>query len=382
MKKKRLLSAALALCMLFGSAAALPQGFMGESAGITASAEQEGDYTYSVKSDGTVTITKYNGSGGAITLPQTLGGKTVTEVGSNVFFKLSANKTVTSITVPSTVKQIDASAFRGCQVLTSITLPNSVTSIGNYAFMNCTALTTITIPASVTSLSKSAFDGCTKLTSINVNASNSTYASYDGAVYNKAKTQIICYPQGKTSIELPGTMATVPADVFESGISSVKLNEGTTTIKFWAFIKCGSMKSITIPKSVTSIENQSVGYYHKEDTDPVSKISGFVIYGYTGSAAETYAKDSNNNFAFIEIKDECEHTYGSPAWTWTGYTAAAAAFTCSKCSDKQTVNATITNAVTKAATCSATQLLFSMTRSLHSRLTTTSTVLRHTTSTS
>ena len=350
--KKRILSAALAVCMLFGSAAALPQGFMGESAGITASAEQEGDYTYSVKSDGTVTITKYNGSGGAITLPQTLGGKTVTEVGSNVFFKLSANKTVTSITVPSTVKQIDASAFRGCQVLTSITLPNSVTSIGNYAFMNCTALTTITIPASVTSLSKSAFDGCTKLTSINVNASNSTYASYDGAVYNKAKTQIICYPQGKTSIELPGTMATVPADVFESGISSVKLNEGTTTIKFWAFIKCGSMKSITIPKSVTSIENQSVGYYHKEDTDPVSKISGFVIYGYTGSAAETYAK--NNGITFQSIGTVCQHTYGTPTWTWSGYTSAAAAFTCTKCSTKQTVNATITNAVTKAATCSAT----------------------------
>ena len=350
--KKRILSAALAVCMLFGSAAALPQGFMGESAGITASAEQEGDYTYSVKSDGTVTITKYNGSGGAITLPQTLGGKTVTEVGSNVFFKLSANKTVTSIVVPSTVKQIDASAFRGCQVLTSITLPNSVTSIGNYAFMNCTALTTITIPASVTSLSKSAFDGCTKLTSINVNASNSTYASYDGAVYNKAKTQIICYPQGKTSIELPGTMATVPADVFESGISSVKLNEGTTTIKFWAFIKCGSMKSITIPKSVTSIENQSVGYYHKEDTDPVSKISGFVIYGYTGSAAETYAK--NNGITFQSIGTVCQHTYGTPTWTWSGYTSAAAAFTCTKCSTKQTVNATITNAVTKAATCSAT----------------------------
>ena len=352
MKKKRLLSAALALCMLFGSAAALPQGFISESAGITASAEQEGDYTYSVKSDGTVTITKYNGSGGAITLPQTLGGKTVTEVGSNVFFKLSANKTVTSIVVPNTVKQIDASAFRGCQVLTSITLPNSVTSIGNYAFMNCTALTTITIPASVTSLSKSAFDGCTKLTSINVNASNSTYASYDGAVYNKAKTQIICYPQGKTSIELPGTMATVPADVFESGISSVKLNEGTTTIKFWAFIKCGSMKSITIPKSVTSIENQSVGYYHKEDTDPVSKISGFVIYGYTGSAAETYAK--NNGITFQSIGTVCQHTYGTPTWTWSGYTSAAAAFTCTKCSTKQTVNATITNAVTKAATCSAT----------------------------
>ena len=39
MKKKRILSAALALCMIFGSAAALPQGVFSESADITASAE-------------------------------------------------------------------------------------------------------------------------------------------------------------------------------------------------------------------------------------------------------------------------------------------------------------------------------------------------------
>jgi hypothetical protein len=52
------------------------------------------------------------------------------------------------------------------------------------------------------------------------------------------------------------------------------------------------MKSITIPKSVTSIENQSVGYYHIEDTDPVKKISGFIIYGYKGSAAENYCKEN------------------------------------------------------------------------------------------
>ncbi|MBQ3935533.1 MAG: hypothetical protein II722_00620, partial [Ruminococcus sp.] len=85
MKKKRILSAALALCMIFGSAAALPQGVFSESAGITASAEEEGDYVYAVKDDNTVMITKYKGSGGAITLPSTLGGKTVNEIGMNLF---------------------------------------------------------------------------------------------------------------------------------------------------------------------------------------------------------------------------------------------------------------------------------------------------------
>ena len=46
------------------------------------------------------------------------------------------------------------------------------------------------------------------------------------------------------------------------------------------------------------------------------------------------------------------HSYGDPAWTWTGYTKAVAKFTCkNNSSHTQSVIATITNKVTKAATC-------------------------------
>ncbi len=45
------------------------------------------------------------------------------------------------------------------------------------------------------------------------------------------------------------------------------------------------------------------------------------------------------------------HSYGEPDWKWTGVTKATAEFTCSACGDVQTVNATITNKVTKEATC-------------------------------
>ena len=352
--KKRILSAALALCMIFGSAAALPQGVFSESAGITASAEEEGDYVYVVKDDKTVMITKYKGSGGAITLPPKLGGKTVTEIGMNLFYTIRANKTVTSIVIPNTVKQIDDSAFYACQALTSITIPSSVTTIGKYAFRNCTALTSITIPSSVTTIYDSSFDGCTALKTINVDSANASYSSYDGVLYNKAKTQYICCPAGKTSINIPGTLATVPGTKLKAAITSVTLNEGTKTLEKWAFINCKDMKSLTIPQSVTTIGEHAVGFCHLsgDQTDPDTPISSFIIYGYKGSAAETYAK--NNGITFEEIKNECEHTYGTPAWSWSGYTSATATFTCTKCSNKQTVNATITNAVTKAATCSAT----------------------------
>ena len=44
----------------------------------------------------------------------------------------------------------------------------SVTSIGSYAFLNCSSLTSVTMPNSVTSIGVSAFYNCTGLTSVTV----------------------------------------------------------------------------------------------------------------------------------------------------------------------------------------------------------------------
>ena len=74
-------------------------------------------------------------------------------------------------TIPSGVKSIGNSAFRGCKNLTSITIPDSVTSIGGLAFSRCTSLTSITIPSSVTSIGGLAFFRCSSLTSITISDS-------------------------------------------------------------------------------------------------------------------------------------------------------------------------------------------------------------------
>ncbi len=49
------------------------------------------------------------------------------------------------------------------------------------------------------------------------------------------------------------------------------------------------------------------------------------------------------------------HSWGAPAWSWTGYTGATATFTCANdASHVETVAATITSEVTAAATCEST----------------------------
>jgi len=45
------------------------------------------------------------------------------------------------------------------------------------------------------------------------------------------------------------------------------------------------------------------------------------------------------------------HSYGAPTYTWSGYTSCTAKRTCSRCSNVETETATITSAVTTAATC-------------------------------
>lgn len=97
-----------------------------------------------------------------------------------------------------------------------------------------------------------------------------------------------------------------------TSIESVVISEGVTSIEYYAFNGCESLKkvvlpstmtyiggyvfvdtaleSIVIPESVSSIGNYAFGY-----------SSNITIYGYTGSYAETYASD--NSLTFIALDD-------------------------------------------------------------------------------
>ena len=59
--------------------------------------------------------------------------------------------------------KIEDGVFGKCYSLTSVTIPNSVKVIDRDAFYDCRNLTSITIPSSVTSIEYSAFENCEKL---------------------------------------------------------------------------------------------------------------------------------------------------------------------------------------------------------------------------
>ncbi len=96
--------------------------------------------------------------------PNTTIPNTVTEIGDHAFKDYTT--TLTTISIPNSVRKIGKLAFGACYNLTSITIPNTVTYIGEGAFRNCTSIASITIPSSVNYIGANAFVGCTKLTSI------------------------------------------------------------------------------------------------------------------------------------------------------------------------------------------------------------------------
>ncbi|MEE1026652.1 MAG: leucine-rich repeat domain-containing protein, partial [Acutalibacteraceae bacterium] len=153
---KKLLSVFLVVVMIV---TALPL----TNLNLTVSAETDGYYTYEVD-NGEANITRANNSiSGDITIPSTLGGYPVTNIGDCAFYYC---KSLTSVTIPDSVTSIGSWAFSGCSSLTSVKIGDSVTSIGEYAFSRCSSLTSVTIPDSVTSIGSDAFYCCSGLTSV------------------------------------------------------------------------------------------------------------------------------------------------------------------------------------------------------------------------
>jgi hypothetical protein len=63
------------------------------------------------------------------------------------------------------VTKIESSAFSDCTALTSVSLPSTIKELGLYAFATCPVLVTVTIPDSLTSIEfgDAVFQGCPKL---------------------------------------------------------------------------------------------------------------------------------------------------------------------------------------------------------------------------
>ena len=224
--------------------------------------------------------------------------------------------TITSVSIPQSVKQISPNAFRGCSSLQSMTLPfvgdsiKTASDTNQYPFGYIFSTTSFTGSTSAfqeyyvnsTTRVSESFYIPTSLTSVTITGGNILY----GAFYNCKNIQNIILTNGVESIEnkafyectsltsitIPGTIVSIQDKTFEgcdaleslyyegdiagwcefkgleylnkdkvyigeqklTEMTSIVIPEGVTRIGNSAFYNCTSLTSITIPASVTNIE--------------------------------------------------------------------------------------------------------------------------------
>jgi hypothetical protein len=171
-------------------------------------AQAQFDYTI----NGSVTITKYNGSGGDVVIPGAINGQPVTRIGDEAFY---GSQGLSNVTIPESVTYIGQFAFYGCTGLDDVTIPENTSIVGQYAFYGCRGLSNVTIPEGVTWIGWKAFADCTSLTAITVAAFNPNYGSLDGVLFNKDQTALIQCPGGKAGVyTMPESVTSIGNSAF------------------------------------------------------------------------------------------------------------------------------------------------------------------------
>ncbi|MBQ3094315.1 MAG: leucine-rich repeat protein [Clostridia bacterium] len=212
----------------------------------SAASLQDGSVYYEVV-DGQATITDFVYAKKPTAVPATVGGYPVTAIGNAAFYGCT---TLTTVTIPSTVKTIGQNAFGSCTNLTSVTVPNGVTTIGGGAFNACTKLATISLPNSITSIGSRAF-----YNTAYYNAVGSWTGSllYIGNHLVDAKS----WASGAQTVRA-GTKTIAEASFYGcTDLSSVSLPSGLVTVGVQAFYGCDALENIQIPDTVTTIGDQA-----------------------------------------------------------------------------------------------------------------------------
>ena len=203
-----------------------------------------GKFTYKILEDGTAELRDYSGSAAVVTIPETFYGRKVTEI-----YGAFSYTSVTSVTIPNTVKSIGALTFFACKKLKSIEIPDSVEYIGAGAFVYCDSLETFIIGSGLKKVHENAFDYHNLeqqygIKEFIVDPDNPCFASKDGVWYSKDMKTLIKYPYKNER------------KVFE-------IPEGVETIADDAFHRCEEIRKVVFPSTLKTVKSGAFDWAYK-----------------------------------------------------------------------------------------------------------------------
>lgn len=205
---------------------------------VAATKITKGNLKYIVNADGkSVTVSGTSRKPTQLTIGSSISdgnGKsyTVTKIGMGAFNNV--RNTLTEVTLPPTLDEIEDSAFFKCSSLTEITIPEGVTKIGTNAFYGCSQLTSITIPSTIKNMD-AAFPSNPKLSQVTL--TNGIYRISSSAFKDCT---------GLTEIKVPTSVYEICSDAFNgcTGLTSVTLEKGINIINRNAFKDCTELNDV------------------------------------------------------------------------------------------------------------------------------------------
>jgi len=333
---KRIISAAVAVCLLFGSAAALPHSMVVSQTAISSqAAASQNDFGYLIVNDEVygkgAKITSYTGTDKIITIPQKLGGQPVIIIGERAFY---GNTDITTVfSMPDTLKRIGDRAFQGCTNLDTLNFSKSVTDFGMYTLsgtawmnrmtkpdkpvvINGTVVEAVNVTAEEVTLSPDVkqISPCAfyKNSSIKkVTATSSLKSIGRNAFYETKNLESITlvngltsigeyafYNSGLTEITIPGSVKFIGNNCFSqcSELKKAKLPGTLKTISQGAFAYCRQLEECSIPSSVTRIKSgafESCAFKKVYIPASVNDIDSGAFRGCTDMTELTFAQSNS-----------------------------------------------------------------------------------------
>ena len=250
--KKRLLSAALVLCLALGllPAAALAAADGGAFGTVRWTLDAAGGLTVSGAGDlpdrafagrtdivavtftGQVARIGRSAFAGCTQLRRVDGFGAVTSVMSQAFAGCAA---LAELAVPGTVAEIGTGAFSGCTGLTAAVFAPGVRSLGAYALAGCTALRRVDLPDGMTLLGSGLFSGCTALAELPLP---------DDAAWVEPRLCENC--TALQTVVLPAAMTEVPRGLLRgcTGLRRVTFQGAVTAVGDGAFSGCDALTDV------------------------------------------------------------------------------------------------------------------------------------------
>lgn len=250
-----------------------------------------GDFSYTLV-ESQATIVGYTGKGGDLVIPEKIDDYPVVAIKSFLF---NYNDTLTSVTIPGSVKETGDLAFFACKNIKKVTLGEGVEKVSRSCFNYCEALETVVKPSSLKVIDEIAFQGCTALKSFDLSGITTIgYRAFAGSGLTTVTIPASVTSMGEsafldceamTTAVFAASVEDLPNATFSMcfGLKSIDIQAKIKRVKNSAFYRCTSLEALVLPDSCFKIEQHALfGVTSMKTVTILNKTDKFYLDYYAG----------------------------------------------------------------------------------------------------